>query len=411
MPPEALVSPFVGIVRGVQEVLAGPEDLRLATAWCETAFVETGGAYSGAGSAATFAAARTTAICEAAERYSASIPNDEAIVLASARDLGESAVDPERFALFSERQYRSPGFGYVRFDRDTRLGWVEGRSLPDGRPAWLPAQLVHLAGRDDEPQIAQVTSSGLACGATIADATLAALLELIERDAFMITWKARLSFPLLDGYDASFVAPTGLAHRVVDLSAFWDVPCAAAVVRSTAPDTAPLGVGAAAAPTIERAAAKALDEATRVRTWAEALRRGDVPMPERVATFEDHIRVYAEPGNVARTRFLDASRELRHVGDVASLTGTSTEARIAAICRRLAHRGASAYAVDVTSPDVAAAGLAVVRVIAPELCALDVEHDAPLLGGRRLYEEPRRLGMRGRVLTEDDVNPDPHPFP
>ncbi len=51
------------------------------------------------------------------------------------------------------------------------------------------------------------------------------------------------------------------------------------------------------------------------------------------------------------------------------------------------------------------------RVIAPELCALDVEHSARLLGGGRLYDEPLQLGARERRLTEADVNPDPHPFP
>ena len=51
------------------------------------------------------------------------------------------------------------------------------------------------------------------------------------------------------------------------------------------------------------------------------------------------------------------------------------------------------------------------RAVAPELCALDVEHGAQLLGGRRLYEEPARLGFHNRVLTQAELNPDPHPFP
>ena len=97
-------------------------------------------------------------------------------------------------------------------------------------------------------------------------------------------------------------------------------------------------------------------------------------------------------------------------GRRARLPGTTATAQVEAICERLARRSASAYAVDVTSPDVREAGLAVVRVVAPELCALDVEHDARMLGGTRLYDEPLRLGVRSG-LTEADVNPDPHPFP
>jgi ribosomal protein S12 methylthiotransferase accessory factor len=413
-PLESLVSPYVGVVRGLQEVLAGPEDVRLATVWCESAYPHV---FTGGGSGLTVREARAAAIGEAVERYSACVVDPGASVVATARELGPRAVAPRRFALFSDDQYAQSGFAYARFDEYTRIAWVEGFSLPDGSPAWLPAQLVHLAGHEDEPPLCRTTSSGLACQASVAEATLAALLELLERDAFMITWKARLSWPLLEwtanerlaSFERAYLRPTGLRRHAVDLSRFWDVPVVAAVVRGGST----FGVGAAAAVTVERALTKALDEATRVRTWAAALGRHGEPAPEpgEIRDFDDHIRFYAEPRNAARIDFLDGSLRRRHVARVPALPGSTAEERIRAICGRLARRGASAYAVDVTSPDVRDAGLAVVRVIAPELCALDVEHDARLLGGRRLYDEPRRLGLRPRTLTEADINPDPHPFP
>ena len=418
MPLESLVSPYVGVVRGVQEVLAGPADVRLATAWCETAHPHVA---SGGGSGITVEDARAAAIGEAVERYSASCVDAGALVVATARELGRAAIDPARFALYSARQYASPGFPYVPFDDETRLAWVAGARLPDGSPAWLPAQLVYLRGTDDETRICRATSSGLACHPDPDEATLAALLEVLERDAFMLTWKARLSWPLLDWsrndelarFHASFVGPTGLRAHAIDLSRVWDVPCAAAVVRSGVAGTAPLGVGAAAGATVERAVSKALDEAVRVRTWAEALHRHAEPAPDPldIRDFDDHIRFYADRRNAARAAFLDASRRRRDVGRVPALRGASAVERVEAVCARLARRSASAYAVDVTSPDVRDAGVTVVRVVAPELCALDVEHAAPLHGGRRLYEEPRRLGLRPRALSEDELNPDPHPFP
>lgn len=418
MPLESLVSPYVGVVRGVQDVLAGPADVRLATAWCETAHPRV---VSGGGSSVTVDGARAAAIGEAVERYAASCIDPEALVVATARELGPAAVDPRRFALFSARQYASPGFPYVEFDSETRLAWVEGVRLPDGDPAWLPAQLVYLGAVGDEPRICRTTSSGLACHTNRADATLAALLELLERDAFMLTWKARLSWPLLDwrtndelaDFERKFVEPTGLRANAVDLSRVWDVPCAAAVVRSDAPGTAPLGVGAAAGVTVERAVSKALDEATRVRTWAEALHRYAEPAPDPrdIRDFDDHIRFYADRRNAPGVAFLDESSRRRDVARVPALRGGSAEERIVSLCARLGRRSMSAYMVDVTSPDVAEAGVSVVRIVAPELCALDVEHAAPLLGGRRLYEEPRRLGLRTHALSEGELNPDPHPFP
>jgi len=407
---ESVVSPFVGVVRGIEDGLAAPDDARLPAAWCESAHPRV---LVGGGSGRTAREARAAALGEALERYSASLPDPERLVLASARELGARAVDPGRFALFSERQYRSAGFPYARFDRETRLAWVDGVSLPGGEPALLPAQLVHLAGFDDEPPLCRTTSSGLACHTDVASATLGALLEALERDAFMLTWKARLSWPLLewsgneelDAFERASLRPTGLHWRAIDLSAIWGVPIVAAVVRGG--ET--LGVGAAAATAVERATTKALDEAMRVRTWAQALRRSGVAAPaaDAVEELDDHVRFYSDPVNAPRVEFLDRCRTRRRVERVPSVSAPPIEA----ICRRLARRGVTAYAVDVTSPDVAEAGLRVVRVIAPELCQLDVEHRARLHGGRRVYEEPRRLRRADRILAEDDLNPDPHPFP
>ena len=414
MPLESLVSPFVGVVCGMQDVLAGPEDARRAAAWCESAYPF---AILGGGSGPTSREARDAAVGEAVERYAASIVDPTRLVLASARELGADAIDPASFALFSERQYRSPGFPYARFDADTRVSWIDGISLPDGAPVLVPAQLVHLAGFEDEPPICRTTSSGLACHTSAASATLRALLELLERDAFMLTWKARLSWPVLEWrehaelhrLETAFVKPTGLRVRAVDLSAVWRIPIVAAVARTTLAGAAPLGVGAAADVTVEGAVTKALDEAIRVLTWARALRRrsGSPLRPDDVEELDDHVRFYADPANAFRTQFLDGSTAVRSVEHVRPLP----EPHLDEICRRLARRGMRAYAVDVTSSDVREAGLSVVRVVVPELCALDVEHRARLLGGSRLYEEPVRLGRCTRVLTEDDVNPDPHPFP
>jgi ribosomal protein S12 methylthiotransferase accessory factor len=269
--------------------------------------------------------------------------------------------------------------------------------------------------------IGYATSSGTACAATVEEAVQAGLLELLERDAFMITWYARLSLPRLDWWsqgrlldlERRYFAPARACYEVVDLTAFWDVPTLAAVVRAR---NGAIGVGAAAAPTVERAWLKALSEAFAVRAWASALRAAE---PHRdfgadlsgIETFADHIRFYADEANAARAAFLTASRSTRPVVDVRPLDGGTPLARIEALCRRLANRGSGAFAVDVTAPDVRAAGLCVAKVVVPELCPLDVPYAARYLGGRRIYDEPCRLGLRSRPLDSADVNPDPHPFP
>jgi ribosomal protein S12 methylthiotransferase accessory factor len=419
------VSPYVGIVRGVEECLASTSEPRFFQAACEVG-TEAGllGAeldhLSGIGGAGrTRAEAAAAAVGEAVERYSATFVPHERLVVAPAREL-PGAVEPARFALFSERQLGAPGFRFRPFTDDTAVAWVEGRELPSGRPAYLPAELVFLgpAGVPGERPVAYATSSGLACGETVGDTVMRGLCEVLERDAFMIVWANRLSLPLLDESqfdpsDSALLASAGLQHAAVDLSLFHRFPVVLAVVRAPAPFPGAVGVGAAAAPTVERAWWKALAEAFGCRAAGAKLELlgGRVTPGSSVQTFEDHIRRYSSHEFAPATAFLDASDAVKAADAVPGLEGESVSGWIDALCRRVHEAGSAAYAVDVTSPDVSSLGLTVTRVIAPELCRLDVPDDARFLGGRRLYETAARLALRAGVLAEDDVNRDPHPFP
>ncbi len=184
------------------------------------------------------------------------------------------------------------------------------------------------------------------------------------------------------------------------------------VVR--APEGAPgaLGVGAAAATAVERAWWKALAEAFSARAAGVKLALLDPEGGRRpVVSFEDHIRRYADHRHAAAAAFLDSSSVRVALDSVSPLEGDRPVQWLAALCRRVADAGSSAYVVDVTAPDVAELGVSVARVIAPELCALDAVHGARFLGGRRLYEAASALGLRSGLLREDRINPDPHPFP
>jgi ribosomal protein S12 methylthiotransferase accessory factor len=420
------VSAYTGIVDAVDECLAAAAEPRLFRATCAVnaldALLESPlGHCSGVGGAdVTRAGAAAAAVGEALERYSASFVPHERLVVASARELGRGAVDPERFALFSEAQYAKDGFPFRPFTSRTEVAWVEGRELPDGAPAWLPAELVYLGDASSgRKPIGYATSSGAACAETRTEAVERGLCELLERDAFMIAWAARLSLPLLDWrrhralveLDRRYFAPTGLRYAAVDLSRFHRVPSVLGVVRAPAGCAGALGVGAGTAPTIERAWFKALAEAFAARSAAAKLALVDDtpfgPYGAGVRTFEDHIRYYADETRAAAAAFIDAAAEQTPVAAVAHVGGPV----LAELCKRVYDAGSTPYAVDVTSPDVAELGLVVTKVVAPELCPLDASHGARFLGGRRLYEAAAALGLRDAVLTEAELNPEPHPFP
>ena len=421
-----LVSPYVGLVRSTVDFMHAADESRLPTVGCAMADgepLEVGLATSPSGSGRTRAAAIAAAVGEAAERYAAALA-PPLLPLASAADLGDEAVEPASFALFHERQYATPGFPFRRFTDSTAVRWTRARCLATGRPRLVPAQLVYLRRPPaDEPPIAYATSNGIACGPTHALALRSGLCEAIERDAFMIAWYGRLSLPLLDwrghpaiaAADRRYFARTGLEYFAVHLGVFLGVPAVLGVVFGGAGEPGALGIGAACAPTIEEAWLKALGEAFAVKRWARDVAyetAGERPPEAReLVTFADHTRYWSAPGRSVRARFLTASADRVSTRDVPPLEGSAPEAQVEALCERLDGAGASAYAVELTTVDVASAGLRVVRAVVPELAPLDVIEQARYAGGTRLYRAAHHAGLVPRPLTYDELNPDPHPFP
>jgi ribosomal protein S12 methylthiotransferase accessory factor len=426
------VSPYTGIVRSLEECLRVSTEPPLFRVTCDVARgagllgerLDHVGGIGGAGF--TRADATAAAVGEALERYSATYVPRERLVVATATELGDDAVAPERFALFSDRQHARAGFPCEPFRSDTRVAWVEGWAVASGRRAWLPAELVFLGETllDGCARIGYATSSGAACAASREQALERGLCELLERDAFMIVWANRLSLPRLDwsgdenlvALDRGYFAVTGLAYRVVDLSAIHGLPSFLGVVRAREGVPGALGVGAGTATDIDRAWWKSLSEAFASREAGVKLTlvEPDVtygPRGEGVLGFDDHIRYYADHERAAGSDFLDASTVRTPAARVPLLEGAEAEERVRALCDRVRRAGSEAYAVDVTSPDVRELGQFVVKVVAPELCALDVPQAARFLGGPRLYRAAYDLGLRDTPLTEDEVNPEPHPFP
>lgn len=425
---KALVSPLTGIVPFTTPMLPATDDARLfhvasTTANAESLIGAATNRYSG-GIDYTPAGALAAAIGEAAERYAAAYVPASHMVAGTAAEMGPSAADPASFALFDDAQYEQPAFHFRRFTVQTRVRWCPAFRLPGGGPAYVPTQLVHLLGDDahDDTPVGYATSSGMACGATLEEAILSGLLELVERDAFLLAWYNRLSLPLVDWsgdaalarLDDEFFRPTGLRYAVVDLSAFLRVPTALGVVFDASGGPA-FAAGAASSVTMDVAVRKALREAFQTRAFARQL-RADLPDwscddPRKVVGFEDHVLYHAYPARPGMDDFLVASPRRVRVADVAPVPGDSVTANVRAIVARLARAGVDTFVVDTTPEDLRAAGLHAVTVVCPQLCRLDVPYDHRYFGAARLYDAAFAAGLADRPFTRDELNPEPHPFP
>ncbi|SPT52789.1 bacteriocin biosynthesis docking scaffold, SagD family [Actinomyces bovis] len=428
---EELASPFLGIATDIVELTYDADDVRsfYVGAGASDTNETLGHPANSANGGGSFdrLQARASAIGETVERCSAAYLPTERLVEATFEQLTMPAVDPTDMALFSAEQYVDSAFQFTPFARNTRTRWVDGVDLIRATPALVPAQVVFLNSRRShgEPALTYSTSNGLACGPNRREAIVSSLLELVERDALMVTWHAGLSMPLidisadpeLDRLCRRHFTPTGISYAAVDLTEHLGVPTALGIVRNLYSDWGALALGAAARPTLAEAAIEALLEAFQTRTWCKAQQRtseritDDVPYGTAINGFDDHVRYYGERDRAALASFLWASEDWVDPRTAPVLPASTPAELIEAVLGRLEAQGVDVYAVDVTSPDIVEAGLSVVKTYSPQLQPLDAGWNRRFLGGRRIYERPLELGYTDRVLGPDDLTPFPHPFP
>jgi len=130
-------------------------------------------------------------------------------------------------------------------DRETpELDWMQGLRLSDGKPILLPASL--CIQRPDHPQavaIPSAVSTGCAAAPTLEAATLAALFELIERDAVALWWMGGQRGRALGLETLARTQATELVHYLregnnsritwlLNLTSDAEIPCFAALSAS-----------------------------------------------------------------------------------------------------------------------------------------------------------------------------------
>src|SRR5262249_39940875 len=101
----------------------------------------------------------------------------------------EPAIEPERWTLFHADQYRSPGFPFAPFTRETTCRWVCFREAGTGSPRWIPEEFGFLFhARGVGARISPSCSTGLSCGRADHPVVLRGLQEMIERDGVVGAW-------------------------------------------------------------------------------------------------------------------------------------------------------------------------------------------------------------------------------
>lgn len=379
------------------------------------------------GSGLTRRQARAAAVGEGLERYCCAAYHASDLICGTVAELsGNHPIRaPADFALFHPEQpgkLACPG-------ETTPVAWTWGWSLTHSRATLIPACLVYMpyfpCFRDCGEQVAgPAFSTGLACAGSLKQAALRGAYELLERDAFMVTWCNRLPVPQVDveshpdlrSLYRDRLQRDGL--RYVVLRTTTDIAVASFLCLLIDEMRTPPMISAGGAASLDPvdAVRKAMLEAVQTREWAKFLGGQSrvftfAPDFSDIRDFEDHVRLYAYGDMLHAVEFLLDTSSDRLTDCWESHSTGDDEADLERVVGIIADAGLETIALDLTTRDVAQSGFWVTRTMVPELQPLDADYLHRFLGGTRLYEAPVRMGYGTHPSRIETVNPHPHPYP
>jgi ribosomal protein S12 methylthiotransferase accessory factor len=361
---------------------------------------------------------RLVAFSEGIERYALSIDRPD-IIAKRYSELGRAAVPPQETVRFADEQFSGrPGAPVPYEDQPLDWSWAYDWTAEEARLV-----LHDVLGSDRHASastfrwIEDPFSSGAAAHRSLPLAMRRSLLELIEREALMLTWYLRLPLPPIDishstkpelreVYD--FLTERGIELSCFDLRVDFDVPAVLLCGRASRDAGQWLAGGFVLSPSAagswDDAIGHALHEVLGHYTaFAQVAPDGDSSIDP--ATGEPHLwwanfATYFKPRQDEPLSFLAAGSP----GPVPNTEPLGVDELLAKLHRDLKARDLPVL-IRYLAPDaVSESGLIAVRACVPGLVRMTPSTETVNFG------EPRFEQIRARWGAAPGLNPLPHPI-
>jgi ribosomal protein S12 methylthiotransferase accessory factor len=320
----------------------------------------------------------------------------------------------------------------LNFDEKSLFRWVPGRSLTQEKKIWIPIQLVSFYqwfndNYKREPLIIPSVSTGAAAHSSLDRALVNGILEIIERDAFMIYWVNTIT---PERIDENSIEDERIKHILklckryrVDIHLCYlktDVPTHTVLaVAKDATDKGPhIAVGANSDNDIAEAILGALYEALDVRIFVrkkiDTLYDGqEIPNISFEKSFLDRdarVLYWALDKSLAKEiSFMISGKKLK-LSEIPHYEIFNNDyLYLKYLLDYFKSNNYEVSFVDITTPPSIRKklGVTVASLVIPEFQPLHLLESIPCFGGNRLSDIPKKLGLQ----TSGKINTTPHPFP
>jgi ribosomal protein S12 methylthiotransferase accessory factor len=374
--------------------------------------------------------AAAVAICEALERFQITYHHSgQELIYGTpqelARDWPGRIIDPRD--LFFGRSPECPEDLLTVYRDDMPMHWTRAYSV-FGDEVLVPAQEIwYSAGKlPGEPTLVEQTTNGCALGSCIEEAALFALLEAIERDAYLLMWYLRRPCVEIDPdsiEDERFqllrrrweLEFRNYSFHLFDITADTGVPTVAACAVRRWGQGPKTFHGAAARLSAESACRVALEDIAGFSRHMDESRRQRalrlLAHPEEIIRPVDHGALYSLDEAFDRLGFLDCDggpqigiQDVQRRGVIAPAASPALydlREVLKRLSRHLEACGARVFFKDITHPAVSERGLRCVKAITPGLYPLWFGHR------NRRFDVTSRLKRLGGASP---YNLEVHPF-
>ena len=337
------------------------------------------------------------------------------------RSFGEAVLDPDTLVGFSREQKQTESKLEVKTTHN--FGWIQALSLLDNKKGWYPAQLfsAKFTLTHKEEQILRTpTTNGLGTGPSLTYALLKGLLEIIERDAFMVHYLNRSSVKRINHRKVASEDPDlnkvfenidrhNLEPILVRLPTDIPVNVVLCILEDKTGKGPRITLGARADTSLTRCIKDSLSEAVSIR----AAHREDWNKP--VTTPLDRkgrIRYWAQGNQYEKLSFMmDAPYE-----EKATVAATddlwhdhASQVRILEKITDTMKKQQMRVAYTIlTEPSwTEECGVVSVSVVSPDMHPLNLDERYPYFDRTRINALTSLL----ELTTAENINTQPHPFP
>lgn len=332
---------------------------------------------------------------------------------ASYHELVPDALNPNDVVGFSETQRREHE---LEFNEHTTFGWIPADNLLDGGTTYCPLQLISRRYCTEErsphePLLRWHITTGLATAQTETEARLKGMLEIIERDAFMITYLNKLTPPQVDLRTVASPRVHTLCRTLeryrlephfVILPTDFPVYVILCVLVDRTGKGPLITVGARASFDINNSIIDALSEAHRGRFGHK--QAYTAPLDTTRIGKRERTRIWATMKDTSEIDFLITGEPT--TPQALPRSGNITD-QYQTLVQTLREKKYRCFGKEITPRDIQQLGFRSVMVVIPELQPLHLDESIPYISGTRLKSVPKALGY----TPAETLNPTPHPFP